>query len=251
MNPSPSYGPGFLAVLLLLLLSACGKVELYSQLDEQQGNEMLALLLANGISSEKNPGKDNVVSLMVDRARISDAIEVLSGHGLPRATFNTIDSIFTSDKLIYTPFEDRARYNYGLSQEIAKTLSQVDGVMAVRVHLVIPEEGSSSSGAATPASAAVFVKHNPEYDFEGYIPKIKSITAAGIPGLSFADTEVALFPARQPTGSHVGMCHTESLLGVELVNSSVNRFSIMAGGMAGLCLLLLVWVFYLLVSRAR
>lgn len=235
--------------VLLCLLTGC-KIELYSQLDEQQGNEMLALLLDNGISSKKVQEKDNMISLHVDEKKISLAVEILRRNGFPKHQFSAIKDMFGADKLIYTPFEDRARYNYGLSQEIAETLSQVDGVMAVRVHLVLPEEKRHNE-PNEPSSAAVFVKHNPTFDFNAYIPEIKTIVANGISGMSYDDVSVALFPAQTETMmSEIHRPHPlEYVLSLELATKSVPRFYLIVGSLLALVFASVMINVYLFLSK--
>ncbi|MYE83557.1 MAG: EscJ/YscJ/HrcJ family type III secretion inner membrane ring protein [Gammaproteobacteria bacterium] len=222
-------------------LSGCYMTELYSQLDEQEGNEMLALLLQHDISSEKRAAKDNMVSLFVDSDKIPFAMELLRKNGYPKDKFSTIRDLFNADKLIATPYEDRTRYIYGLSQELADTLSRVDGVMTARVHLVIPTEEDESPVA----SAAVFIKHNPNYDMEEHIPQIKSIVASGIDSLAYEAVNVALFPAEPGDVVRLGDEPLRSILAVEMAASSVGDFYVLFASFAGVLLLSLVGNVYL------
>ena len=248
MPGSAAYRPArrWLAALAIpLLLAGCSMTELYAQLDEQQGNEMLALLLAHNIGSEKRPAKDNRVSLYVEADKIPVAMELLRKNGYPREEFSTIRDLFNADKLIATPYEDRTRYVYGLSQELADTLSRVDGVMTARVHLVIPAEDDE----ATVASAAVFIKHNPTYDMEGHIPQIKAIVSSGIDSLEYERVNVALFPAREADVVRVGDEVLRSILSIELTADSVRAFYVLLASFAGVLLLSLLLNVYLFVGR--
>ena len=217
-------------VLLWLSLYGC-KVELYTGLPEQEGNEMLALLLKHDIDSEKQPGKDNTVNLFIDESQTARAIEILGQHGYPKTRFSTINDIFSGDGLVSTPFEERTRYIYGLSQEVSETLSQIDGVLVARVHVVLPEESSSNSGSQNkvvhPASASVFIKYNADYDLDLYIPQIKSIAANAIEGLSYNQVSVSLFPAKQGMRSDFYPTEYRSALGLELSPASVTHFYIL------------------------
>ena len=233
------------AIPILLFLAGCGKTELYAQLDEQQGNEMLALLLAHNIASEKRAAKDNMVSLYVDANEFPRAMELLRGNGYPRDKFSTIGDLFNTDKLISTPYEDRTRYVYGLSQELADTLSRVDGVMTARVHLVVPEEDDQ----ATIASAAVFIKHNPSYDMQDHIPQIKSIVSSGIDSLEYERVNVALFPAQEGDIVHVGDEPLRSIMSIELTARSVRGFYVLFASLAGALVVSLLANVYLVVRR--
>lgn len=235
-------------VLLALLVSGC-QVELYSKLEEQEGNEMLALLLSHDISSSKKTEKDSMISLYVQRNHISEAVELLRKNGYPKNKFSTIGDVFSKDKLISTPFEDRTRYVYGLSQEIAETLSQVDGVMTARVHVVLPDEKDTKNEQA---SAAVFIKHNPNYDFDAYIPQIKSIVSSGIAGLPYNAVTVALFPAQQEDVVRLDKQNgTKSIFSIEVAPGSIERFYLLLAGLVGLVLFSMLFNVVLLTRGKR
>ena len=221
--------------------------ELYSALDEQEGNEMLALLLQHDVGSEKRAAKDSKVSLYVDADKIPLAMALLRKNGYPKDEFSTIGDLFQADKLIATPYEDRTRYIYGLSQELADTLSRVDGVMTARVHLVIPDEGDDR----TLASAAVFLKHNPNYDLEEHIPQIRSIVASGIDGVDYEAVNVALFPAQQADVVRLGNAEPlRSILAVEMTAASVMDFYLLLACLVGVLLVSIAGNVYLLLKRA-
>ena len=231
-----------------LLLAGCNMTELYSQLDEQEGNEMLALLLQHDISSRKRAAKDNMVSLEVNSHKIPEAMELLRKNGYPRDKFSTFKDLFNSDKLIATPYEDRTRYTYGLSQELADTLSRVDGVMTARVHLVLPAEDDDEVATA---SAAVFIKHNPSYDMDEHIPKIKSVVASGIESIDYEAVNVALFPAESNDVVRFGETPLRSILSIELTARSVRDFYVLFASFAGVLLLSVAFNIYLLFAARR
>ena len=218
-----------LLALLLLLLGGC-KVELYTGLQEQEGNEMLALLLKHGIESEKQPGKDNMVSLFIEEDQTARAVEILSKNGYPQTRFSTINDIFSDDGLVSTPFEERTRYIYGLSQEVSETLSKIDGVLVARVHIVLPTEPSSSIGGKKteyPASASVFIKYNSDYDLDSYIPQMKSIVANAIEGLSYDQVSVSLFAAENEARSDFYPIEYRSVLGLKVSPDSIGHLYVL------------------------
>ncbi len=217
------------AALLLLLLGGC-KVELYTGLQEQEGNEMLALLLKHGIQSEKQPGKDNMVSLFIEEDQTARAVEILSRNGYPKTRFSTINDVFSDDGLVSTPFEERTRYIYGLSQEVSETLSKIDGVLVARVHIVLPAEPSSGIGNKKvdfPASASVFIKYNSDYDLDSYIPQIKSIVANAIEGLAYHQVSVSLFPAENEARSDFYPVEYRSVLGLKVSPDSIGHLYVL------------------------
>lgn len=183
-----------LAFLLALGLSAC-KEELYTGLDERDANEMLALLLRNGISASKTPGKDGAVTLEVEQHQLADAVELLRTHGFPREQYDTVGQVFQKQGLVSSPTEDRVRLVYALSQELNETLSQIDGVLSARVHVVMPEPPTNGA-AVTPSSAAVFIRYQDAYDLPQLVPQIKTLVANSIEDLTYDQVSVALFPVQ-------------------------------------------------------
>ena len=242
-----SMAPLLALLLLAVAVAGCGKTELYSRLDEQEGNEMLALLLQHNISSEKQAEKESRVSLHVSSDKIPAAMELLRKNGYPKDKFSTIEDLFKADKLIASPYEDRTRYVYGLSQELADTLSRVDGVMTARVHIVMPVEDVEDPRIA---SAAVFLKHNPNYDLHGQIPQIKSIVASGIEGLDYESVNVALFPA---TDQGDLVCFDgeplKSVFAIEMSAGTVGNFYALFATLSGALVLALALVAYLMRVR--
>lgn len=190
-----------LLILFLGILAACGgRVELLKEISEAEANEAMAALLSAGISAGKLPGKEGVVSLDVDQAQVARAISILNAEGLPRERYAKMGDVFRKEGLISSPLEERARYLWALSQELSATVSQIDGVIKARVHVVLPEK-SSGSDPAMPSSAAVFIKHKQSYQLDDAVPQIKRLIANSIPGLSAEKVSVVLIAAntKSPT----------------------------------------------------
>ncbi len=194
--------PGFrivsrawLCLALVLFLSGCAsKLELYSSLGEQAANQMLALLLRAGIGAEKIAGKDGT-TLMVDSARVPQAVALLNAEGLPRTQYESMGQLFGKQGLISSPTEERVRYIYGITQELSRTLSQIDGVLSARVHVVLP--GNSPVGEnVSPSSAAVLIRYAPSVPIDMQVPKIKELVVNSIEGLTYDRVSVVLVKAQ-------------------------------------------------------
>ncbi|NEX17301.1 MAG: EscJ/YscJ/HrcJ family type III secretion inner membrane ring protein [Halochromatium sp.] len=178
---------------LLPLLTGCQKVELYSNLSEREGNEILAVLLDHHIAAAKTVTKE-LVTISVPEADVAYAIEVLLRQGLPRERFTDLGQIFQKQGLISSPMEERVRYTYGLSQMLAETLTQIDGVLSARVLIVLPEDAPFGQ-TAPPSSASVFIKYLPGMAVEESVPRIKTLVQNSVDGLSYDNISVALFPS--------------------------------------------------------
>jgi type III secretion protein J len=180
---------------LSFLLTACGsKIELLAEVSESEANDVLAVLLNAGIDASKKPGKEGMVSLDVNQSDVAKAIDVMRAEGLPRERFVKMGEVFRKEGMISSPLEERVRYIWALSQELSATVSQVDGVIKARVHVVLPERGSGGD-PTLPSSAAVFIKHKAGYNLEDVQAQIKRLISNSIPGLSAEKVSVVLLPA--------------------------------------------------------
>lgn len=187
----------FCLSLALLLLAGC-KVDLYSGLEEKEGNEMLALLLSEGIKAEKGPGKGGTITLSVEESQLTRAMEILSRNSYPRKQYATINDVFPQGGLVQSPMADNARYAYAMSQDIAATLANIDGVLTAKVHLVLPKEESKSKvkkeEEKQTAKASVFIKYDDNIPMKTYIPQIKAMVANSVEQLDYENVAVVIFP---------------------------------------------------------
>ena len=183
--------------LAFLLLAGCSKVGLYSGLNEQEVNEIVAALAADGIDASKEAAENNTWQVMVEKAQLGTALDLLRAQGLPNDRYVSMGDVFQKQGLVSTPSEERMRYIYAMSQELSQTLRKVDGVVAARVHVVIPANDPLSD-KIRPSSAAVFIKHRPDVDLRLLAPAVKQMVAHSIEGLSHDQVSLSLFEARRP-----------------------------------------------------
>lgn len=187
-----------LTVMLAVALAGCArKIELMAAIPESEANEVLGALQNAGIAADKVPGKEGMVGLQIQADQVGRAVDLLREQGLPRERFSGMGEVFKKEGLISSPMEERARYLYALSQELAATLNQIDGVIVARVHVVLPERSSTGEGTQ-PASAAVFLKYQDGYDLEGLQPLVRRLVANSIPGLSPDKLTLVMVPSQPP-----------------------------------------------------
>lgn len=184
-----------------VLLSACSDAPLYSALDEQQANEIEAALLGAGIDADKQAAaKGEGWSVGVAKADVPRAMQVLAVHGLPRAPHATMGEIFEKKGFVSSPLEERARYLYALSQELSRTLMQLDGVVSARVHIALPEKDALGETRDS-ASASVVIIHDEKANLQEQETDIKAIVTDGIEGLDDVNrVTVKFFPRTAAKG---------------------------------------------------
>ena len=203
MKPLVTRHPSLVAALaaLALLASGCDKeARLNSNLDETQANLIVAALLDAGISCHKTAGDEGTWNVEVAESRFADAANLLDRKGLPRRAYNGVGEVFKKSGMVSSPSEERIRFMDALAQDLARTISGIDGVLDARVHIVLPENDPFARNAL-PSSAAVAVRARWDADVTEHIPAIKNLVKNGIEGLAFEKISVTVFqdppPARK------------------------------------------------------
>jgi type III secretion protein J len=182
----------------LALLAGCAQADLYTNLPESEANEMIAILRSNGIEAAKAAATEGKFKVTVVPSRFAEATSLLRRDGYPRDQFTNVGEMFQRAGLVSSPMEDRVRFIYATSQQLAETLSNIDGVMTVRVQIVPPRNDPLQD--ALPSSASVFIKHRPTADLEPLVPRIKMLVVNGVEGLTFDNVTVVLVPAEMGYG---------------------------------------------------
>ncbi len=218
---------------LLLSLLGCSQQELYGQLGERQVNEMVALLRNAGIDADKQRADAGLFSLQVPASRFAPAMQVLHAAGYPRRDNDTLGEVFKKNGFVTTQLEERARFMHALSQELATTLQNIDGVLVARVHLSVPEKRRFAE-KTEPAAASVFLKLRAGIDMTPHVGSIKALVVNAIEGLPYEAVTVVTFPA-EPWPGPVPTAPADSSvlagLGLPLLAAgSLGGTALLAGG---------------------
>ena len=166
--------------LLASALAGC-KTDLYSNLPEAEANQMLALLMLRHIDADKKVIKDGNVTIRVESDQFISAVELLRQNGLPTRKVAAVEEMFPSGQLVTSPAQEQAKIQFLKEQQLEKMLRAMDGVIDVQVSIA-KSAGQDRRDPELP-SAAVFVKHSPEYNFAARVPEIRSLVVTGVPNL--------------------------------------------------------------------
>ncbi|PZN94071.1 MAG: EscJ/YscJ/HrcJ family type III secretion inner membrane ring protein [Alphaproteobacteria bacterium] len=185
----------------LLLLAACGRADLYTGQSERHANEMVAILKTAGIDAgkQKVDGGQAGTSWTVTAPEgdFSRATRLLGAQGYPRAAYESLGSIFKKEGFVSSPFEERARLDYALAQELQHSISIIDGVMESRVHVTQPARDPLSD-VVRPASASVVIVYRPGANLEGQVGQLRALVVNAVEGLAPENVTVVL-SAAQPS----------------------------------------------------
>ncbi|MDF0497182.1 type III secretion system inner membrane ring lipoprotein SctJ [Bradyrhizobium yuanmingense] len=234
----------FLLLPLVLLLAGC-KADLYTKVHEREANEMLALLLSKGVDAVRVVAKDGTSTIQVDEKQLAVSIELLNDQGLPRQVFKNLGEVFKGSGLVASPVEERARYVYALSEELSRTINDIDGVLSARVHVVLPKNDLLRQDA-TPSSASVFIRHGSNAKLSALLPQIKMLVANSIEGLSYEKVAVVFVPVERAQHEMSSAPAVASIQPTKSMSSSI--LAVVVGG-AGAAFGILSYV--LLSTRAR
>ena len=186
------------AICAMLLLAGCEKeMTLHSGLEELLANLVMAALQDEGISCRKTPGEEGTWNVTVSDAKFADAVNLLERTGLPRRARQGIGEVFKKTGMISSPSEERIRFMDALAQDIAKTISMIDGVVDARVHVVLPENDPFARNVR-PSSAAVAIRSRWDADVTDIIPSVKGLVKNAIEGLSYDKIMVTVFRDAPP-----------------------------------------------------
>ncbi len=186
----------FTIAALCLFLTACSDNEdVYTGLSLRDANEMVALLRNKGVDAsrvQESAAGAITYKITVPKINFAEAITTLSQNGYPRETFKTMAEVFPGEGLVVSPLEQRARYGFAVSQELSRTISNIDGIVKARVHVVLPDP-DARTGQPSKASASVSIMHRAGVDPGDLGPKIRLIVSNAVQGLSYNDVSISFF----------------------------------------------------------
>jgi type III secretion protein J len=210
-------------VVCTALLTACN-VDLFSELDQRQANEIVATLFRHGIPAERVTAKSGRFGVMVDEGHFAEAIAVLNESGLPRQEFKTLCDVFKKDGIVSSLMQERAQMICALEQELSRTISEIDGVLSARVHLVLPENDPLRQ-QLVPSSASVAIRHQDNVSIDA--EKVKLLVTNGVAGLSYDKVQVAFFsvPVQPHNANDAGTSQMANFMGILVHSRSLETLS--------------------------
>ena len=137
-----------------------GYVPLYR--GEAMSNEDAAAVIASMKKLSQNYKLDPVAGITVPADKVNEYQVALAGEGIPvRGSGKGYELFDDSNSLTSTPFKDQVTYLRAQQAELARTISQFDGVKAARVQIARPEQTLFvREQAATKASVSLTLKPN-------------------------------------------------------------------------------------------
>jgi type III secretion protein J len=204
-------------------------MDLYTNLGEREANSMVAALQREGIPAARKLQADGKLKVVVDEQRFAEAMALLDNAGLPLQTFANMGQVFKGNGLVSSPVQERAQMVYALSEELSHSVSQIDGIVLARVHVVLPDNDLLKR-VISPSSASVLVRYDHATDINQLIPHIKTLVANGISGLSYEGVSVTAVKAAVSAGNVSRQPQLVSFLGLWMLEDNLAQARWMFGG---------------------
>lgn len=207
---------GMLGLLALLTMRGSGDrmALLYADLDLRESAQIVEQLTHQHVSYQLAAGGTQILVPVdqVPRARL-----LLAKEGLPSGGSVGYEIFDRNDGLTATQFQQTINRTRALEGELARTIRAMDGVRAVRVHLVLPQrEPFARDKQDAQASVLLTMAGAARLDREG-VQAIVNLVAAAVPGLrpynvTIVDSHgTVLARAGEPTGPAMTAQTTEEL----------------------------------------
>jgi len=210
-----------LLAALIFLLAGCKDQELITDLDQNQANEIIALLQRNNIPAIKKTEPKQGYRIMVNNADFPVAVDLMHSHDLPSRPRVEIAQMFPADSLISSPLAEQARLNSAIEQRLEQSLLVLKGVVSARLHVSygISQQGESKNNPMPRISVLVRYQRD-EVDATVLIGDIKRFLLNSVDRADYDNISVVLSP--QEDIEHVmpqsqkeqGSMLTSALLGV-------------------------------------
>ncbi|KVD71651.1 EscJ/YscJ/HrcJ family type III secretion inner membrane ring protein [Burkholderia ubonensis] len=172
------------AMPLILLLAACQQQDLLKGLDQQQANEVIAVLQRHNIEAEKNDRGKTGYSISVAPPNFAAAVDLLKTYDLPSRPRMEVAQMFPADSLVSSPRAEKARLYSAIEQRLEQSLQIMDGVLSARVHISYDLDSGEGGRAAKPVHLSALAVYDRDIEPEQIVTDIKRFLKN-----SFADVD--------------------------------------------------------------
>jgi type III secretion system YscJ/HrcJ family lipoprotein len=216
------------AALMVLLLAACQQQDLLKGLNQQQANEVIAVMQRHNIATDKIDRGKPGFSVQVGNADFAAAVDILKVYDLPSRARMEIAEMFPADALVSSPRAEKARLYSAIEQRLEQSLQVMEGITAARVHVSYDLEAGEGT-AVRPMHMAALVVYEQDLVPAVLIGQVKRFLKNSFPGIEYDNISVVL--SRRSALQHT---QPAAIVAAEAGNSS---FMLLAAALIPLLLL--------------
>lgn len=179
-------------LLVMILLTGCRQQDLLNNLDQQQANEVLAVLQRQNIYAEKKFEGKNGYTITVEERDFAAAVDWLKIYHLPARPDLNVSQMFPSDSLVSSPRAEKARLYSAIEQRLEQTLRSMDGILSARVHVSYDIESGEGGKEPMPVHLAVLAVYDHIVNPQNKVNEIKRFLINTFSGVEYENISVVL-----------------------------------------------------------
>jgi type III secretion protein J len=183
-----------LLIGLIGTLVGCSRT-VATDVSERDSTEIVVALRSQGIAATRGLTDSKKWAVSVDSSDWADANSVLLSSGLPKVEPQGYSELLKKDSMITSPSTEKAKLLWAASNELSRSLQEIDGVVSARVHLVIPDKDPFREKQRL-SSASVLIKHSAEIKATDLEPAIRSFVSKSAEGLGPEAVSITFVAAR-------------------------------------------------------
>lgn len=153
---------------------------LYGSLSDQDIAQVMEVLQKSAIEYRID---DTSGAVMVPSGKVRDARMKLAAENLPRSANIGFGILQEEQKLGTSQFIERARYQYALESELAKTIEKVSSVRHARIHLALPKQSIFSRDKKLASASVMLDLYSGHLLETSQVTAIANLVAASVPHL--------------------------------------------------------------------
>ncbi len=159
---------------------------LYKSLDPAEASKIIDYLKTSNIPYQLT---ENGTSILVDKTKIYDTRITLAGQGLPESGVVGYE-LFDKTNLGMSEFVQKLNHKRALEGELARTITSLEEVKRVRVHIVIPDRALFKKDQRPPTASVTLHLNSPRSSNKLNIEGIQNLVASSIEGMKVDDVSV-------------------------------------------------------------
>lgn len=183
---------GAFIVLSVLLLAGCQQQDLLKDLNQQQANEVIAVMQRHNIAAGKIDRGKPGFSVHVEPADFVAAVDILRIYDLPSRRRMEIAEMFPSDALVSSPRAEKARLYSAIEQRLEQSLQVMQGIVAARVHVSYDIEAGEGATGMRPMHISALVVYEEDMLPAVLISQVKRFLKNSFPGIDYENISVVL-----------------------------------------------------------
>ena len=189
-------------IIILFVIVACGsdpQLPIASHLSQDIANQVMDDLLSNNIQVTQQLQKDGTYNILVHQSVQAEALSILSYHGGIPKSYSSLGTVFKKDSFISSPLEEQARLTYALQEEVASMLSNILGIVDVKVSITLPQVSQTfwEGNEVTAPSAAIYIRYRPDSYLSSKRNQLRLLISKAVPGLTPDNVALYMEEARK------------------------------------------------------